>query len=119
MSFYIRSWTLLAAFGGSYAPGKTDKLPMTGASGHKIALSHSITIGAHRRSQRLRCPEDRVRVRVRVGTRCTYVHRYCACAALRANVAARIRNRVSPAESAFSLPVQSPLLSVLLCSNVM
>ena len=31
-----------------------------------------------------------------------YVHRYCACAALRANVARRIGNRVSPAESAFS-----------------
>ena len=27
--------------------------------------------------------------------------RYCACAALRANVAGRIGNRVSPAESAF------------------
>ena len=31
-----------------------------------------------------------------------YVHRYCACAALRANVAGRIGNRFSPAESAFS-----------------
>ena len=32
----------------------------------------------------------------------SYVHRYCACAALRANVAGRIGNRVNPAESAFS-----------------
>ena len=33
-----------------------------------------------------------------------YVHRYCACAALRANVAGRIGNRFSPAESAFLVP---------------
>ena len=31
-----------------------------------------------------------------------YVHRYCACAALRANVAGQIGNRFSPTESAFS-----------------
>ena len=37
----------------------------------------------------------------------TYVHRYCACAALRANVAGRIGNRVSPAESAFSACIGS------------
>ena len=36
-----------------------------------------------------------------------YVHRYCACAALRANVAGRIGNRVSPAESAFSACIGS------------
>ena len=35
------------------------------------------------------------------------VHRYCACAALRANVAGRIGNRVSPAESAFSACIGS------------
>ena len=34
--------------------------------------------------------------------RCATVHRYCACAVLRANVAGWIGNRVSPAESAFS-----------------
>ena len=33
--------------------------------------------------------------------------RYCACAALRANVAGRIGNRVSPAESAFSACIGS------------
>ena len=36
-----------------------------------------------------------------------YVHRYCACAARRANVAGRIGNRVSPAESAFSACIGS------------
>ena len=34
-------------------------------------------------------------------------HRYCACAALRANVAGQIGNRVSPAESAFSACIGS------------
>ena len=38
-----------------------------------------------------------------------YVHRYCACAALRANVAGRIRNRFSPAESAFLVPSATSL----------
>ena len=33
-----------------------------------------------------------------------YVHRYCACAALRANVAGRIGNRFNPVESAFLVP---------------
>ena len=33
-----------------------------------------------------------------------YVHCYCACAALRANVAGRIGNRFNPAESAFLVP---------------
>ena len=37
----------------------------------------------------------------------TYVHRYCACAALRANVAGRVGDRVSPAESAFSACIGS------------
>ena len=37
----------------------------------------------------------------------SYGHRYCACAALRANVAGRIGNRVSPAESAFSACIGS------------
>ena len=32
-----------------------------------------------------------------------YVHRYCACAALRANVAGQIGNRFCSAESAFSV----------------
>ena len=36
-----------------------------------------------------------------------YVQRYCACAALRANVAGQIGNRVSPAESAFSACIGS------------
>ena len=36
-----------------------------------------------------------------------YVHRYCACAALRANIAGQIGNRVSPAESAFSACIGS------------
>ena len=36
-----------------------------------------------------------------------YVHRYCACAALRANVAGQIGNRFSPAESAFSACIGS------------
>ena len=36
-----------------------------------------------------------------------YVHRYCACAALRANVADQIGNRFSPAESAFSACIGS------------
>ena len=42
-----------------------------------------------------------------------YVHRYCACAALRANVAGRIWNRFSPAESAFSacIGIESDQLS--------
>ena len=38
-----------------------------------------------------------------------YVHRYCACAALRANVAGRIGNRFSPAESAFLVPSATSL----------
>ena len=37
----------------------------------------------------------------------TYVHRYCACAALRANVAGQIGNRFNPAESAFSACIGS------------
>ena len=37
-----------------------------------------------------------------------YVHRYCACAALRANVAGQIWNRFSPAESAFSACIGIP-----------
>ena len=43
----------------------------------------------------------------------TYVHRYCACAALRANVAGQIWNRFSPAESAFSacIGIESDQLS--------
>ena len=36
-----------------------------------------------------------------------YVHGYCACAALRANVAGRIGNQVSPAKSAFSACIGS------------
>ena len=35
--------------------------------------------------------------------------RYCACAALRANVAGRIGNRFSPAESAFLVPSATSL----------
>ena len=35
--------------------------------------------------------------------------RYCACAALRANVAGQIGNRVSPAESAFLVPSATSL----------
>ena len=38
-----------------------------------------------------------------------YVHRYCACAALRANVAGQIGNRFSPAESAFLVPSATSL----------
>ena len=49
-------------------------------------------------TQRTRC-HDRYRR--------PYVHRYCACAALRANVAGRIGNRFSPAESAFSACIGS------------
>ena len=40
-----------------------------------------------------------------------YVHHYCACAALRANVASWIRNQVSPAESAFSACIGSDRFS--------
>ena len=36
-----------------------------------------------------------------------YVRHYCACAALRANVADQIGNRFSPAESAFSACIGS------------
>ena len=39
----------------------------------------------------------------------TYVHRYCASAALRANVAGRIGNRFNPAESAFLVPSATSL----------
>ena len=41
----------------------------------------------------------------------TYVHRYCACAALRANVAGQIGNRFSSAESAFLACIESDQLS--------
>ena len=45
----------------------------------------------------------------RAGTIYTAGTRYCTCAALRANVAGRIRNRFSPAESAFLVPSATSL----------
>ena len=39
------------------------------------------------------------------------IHRYCACAALRTNVAGQIGNRFSSAESAFSACIESDQLS--------
>ena len=46
---------------------------------------------------------------VTIYIRRAYVHRYCACAALRANVAGQIGNRFSPAESAFLVPSATSL----------
>ena len=40
-----------------------------------------------------------------------YVHLYCACAALRANVAGRIGNGFSPAESSFLCP--NPMMMII------
>ena len=54
--------------------------------------------------RRTRCHDIDIDVR-------TYVHRYCACAALRANVAGQIGNRFSSAESAFSACIASDQLS--------
>ena len=51
-------------------------------------------------TQRTRCHDRYIYRRA-------YVHRYCACAALRANVAGQIWNRFSPAESAFSARSQT------------
>ena len=41
-----------------------------------------------------------------------YVHRYCACAALRANVAGQIGKRFSPAESAFLVPRHNAMMMI-------
>ena len=53
-------------------------------------------------TQRTRCHDRYMYI-----DRPAYVHRYCACAALRANVAGQIGNRFSPAESAFSACIGS------------
>ena len=54
-------------------------------------------------TQRTRCHDRRYIYIYTAGTR------YCACAALRANVAGRIGNRFSPAESAFLVPSATSL----------
>ena len=72
-----------------------------GTNLHVITWSHTIGL----RQVRFRSPTMLSIHLVYIYTRrayASYVHRYCACAALRANVAGRIGNRVSPAESAFS-----------------
>ena len=46
-----------------------------------------------------------------IDVRPSYVHRYCACAALRANVAGRIGNGFSPAESSFLCP--NPMMMMI------
>ena len=58
-------------------------------------------------TQRTLCDRDR---RTYTYVR-TYVHRYCACAALRANVAGRIGNGFSPAESSFLCP--NPMMMMI------
>ena len=97
----LRSWTLLAAFGGSYAPDCTDLCSTCiystyntrGMSNMQLkGRPHGAWAGACRTS---------------IEDRRAYVHRYCACAALRANVAGQIGNRFSPAESAFSACIGS------------
>ena len=60
--------------------------------------------------RRTRCHDIHIYVHVYIDVRTfvrAYVHRYCACAALRANVAGQIGNRFSPAESAFSACIGS------------
>ena len=57
--------------------------------------------------ERERAPSCGLNGRAVRAYRVPYVHRYCACAALRANVAGQIGNRFSPAESAFSACIGS------------
>ena len=71
--------------------------------GNAEPTSHKIT--QNNWGERERAPQ-RTRCHDREDRR-AYVHRYCACAALRANVAGRIGKRFSPAESAFSACIGS------------
>ena len=66
--------------------GERERAPSCGLNGRAVTIDIYIYIYIDRRA---------------------YVHLYCACAALRANVAGRIGNRVSPAESAFSACIGS------------
>ena len=66
--------------------GERERAPSCGLDGRAVTIDIYIYIYIYRRP---------------------YVHRYCACAALRANVAGRIGNRFSPAESAFSASIGS------------
>ena len=56
---------------------------------------------------RLRCHDRYIYTCIYIVDRRGSVHRYCACAALCANIDGRIGNRVSPAESALSACIGS------------
>ena len=83
-----------------------------------VSISHSLCTTVHNWGERERAPSCGLNGRAvtidiyiyRYIDRRAYVHRYCACAALRANVAGQIGNRFSPAESAFSACIGSRLV---------
>ena len=67
-----------------------------------LSISHSLCSAVHNWGERERAPSCGLNGRavtiiyIDIDVRPSYVHRYCACAALRANVAGQIGNRFSP-----------------------
>ena len=101
----VRLFLILSALLCSLRPGFCIVCDF--AHARPIMLQHSTSWGERERgpllwTRRTRCHDIYI-------DRRPYVHRYCACAALRANVAGRIRNRFSPAESAFLVPSATSL----------
>ena len=104
----VRLFLILSALLCSLRPGFCIVCDF--AHARPIMLQHSTSIGASVSEPPLVDSTDALS---RYIYRRAYVHRYCACAALRANVAGQIWNRFSPAESAFSacIGIESDQLS--------
>ena len=84
-----------------YNWGERERAPSCGLNGRAVTMSPLLW------TQRTCCHD------IYIDRRASgpYVHRHCACAALRANIAGRIGNGFSPAESSFLCP--NPMMMMI------